>query len=46
MATPMIRSRGRPPLRATENSVAGHTISRSVSEPLLYRTYGRDSPKW
>jgi hypothetical protein len=35
MATAMMRSRGRSEARVTENSVAGQTISRSVSEPLL-----------
>ena len=34
-ATAMTRSRESPGARATEKSVLGHTISRSVSEPAL-----------
>ena len=42
----MMTSRGRPGDCAIENSVAGHTISRSLSEPARNRTCGRVSPKW
>src|SRR3989449_7583457 len=40
-ATPMMKSRGRSDDCEIENSVAGQTTSRSVSEPVLKRTYGR-----
>ncbi len=46
MATPTTMSRSSSDGWASENSVAGQTISRSVRDPGLKRTYGRDRPKW
>ena len=46
MATPTMRSRCSASARVSMNSVAGQITSRSVSEPALNRTFGRDSPKW
>ena len=46
IATPTMTSRARPGDCAIENSVAGQTSSRSVSEPARNRTVGRESPKW
>ncbi len=42
----MMTSRASADAWLIENSVAGHVISRSVSEPGLKRTYGRERPKW
>ena len=46
VATPTMRSRARSGDCAIENSVVGHTSSRSVSEPARNRTAGRERPKW
>ena len=45
MATPTMTSRASSGARAIEKSVVGQVISRSVSEPGLKRTVGRESPK-